>query len=284
MSLDCRPFHQITENERNDLHLKMIEFYKHPQSSYYEIADQSANHYTSTNLPFHFDLVERISPAMTVCELGCGTAHLCPEIEKRGGLYTGFDWSQELLRANSSKFPKARFFSLENTLLETFDLVASLYTIEHVVNPISYLEQIWSLSKPGGLMGIICPEFINGNFFPPSFFYGKTPRRLREKLADFSWIDIFWHLVELKLIAPRWKKNAQTHAPGAFWINLKPRVLHGATYTIDGDAVHLPRLEDLEGWFIQKGANIIKTSKTLRNSSAQTVTHSCYILARKPLI
>jgi SAM-dependent methyltransferase len=282
MAIDCRPLAQITAEECKDLEKRLTHFYHHLPGNYYQIADQAANRYSAEYLPFHYDLVGRVSTRMAVCEFGCGTAHLCPEVEQRGGHYTGFDWSDALLRNNQRRFPNARFIPLENSISETFDLVASLYTIEHVVNPPAYLARMWNLCKPSGLLAVICPEFVNGITLPPSFFYGKTPRRLHEKLLTLSLSDLFGHIVELKLLAPHWRYYADSLPPGAFWINLKPRVLHGAEYTIDSDAVHLPRLKDLIWWFKQRGAAIVETSATMKCVPAEVLAHSCYVLARKP--
>ena len=122
--------------------------------------------------------------------------------------------------------------------------MASLYTIEHVVDPAAYLHRLWEFCRPGGLVAIICPEFIDSPGLPPSVIYGRTTRRLSNKLLHFDFADAAAHLLDLYWRGPRWKTAAQARPPGAFWINLRPRVLHGAAYTIDADAV--PSAADLE--------------------------------------
>jgi SAM-dependent methyltransferase len=273
---------ELQPEEISALHRALADYYADPPNSYYEIADQAAAQYQPDLMPFHCDLVSRLSSGLRVLELGCGSAHLCPQIEARGGIYTGIDHSVELLRKNRDRFPRARFFAIGTEVRDTFDIVASLYTIEHVVDPSSYLESMWKFCNPGGLIAVICPDFVDGQGFPPSFYYGKTPRRLREKLASLSIADLIGHIVDLFWLAPRWKARARSSQPGAFWINTRPAELNDKVHGIDTDAVHLPRMTDIAWWFQQRGATIIATSKTLPDVPADVLRYNCYVLARKP--
>lgn len=260
----------------------MAAFYRNPPPSYYQIADTAAQHYTPGEQPFHCDLVGRVSPGDSVLEVGCGTAHLCPHVEARGGSYTGLDYSEDLLKDNRTKYPNARFFATGTPMSDAFDLVASLFTIEHIADPPAYLELLWQYCRPGGLIAIICPEFVNCPGFAPSIFFGRTPRRLREKLKSCNLADATAHLADQKLIAPRWKRQAQAELPGAFWINLRPRILQGTEFTSDTDAVHMVRRQDLVWFFEDKRAQIVQTSALMADVPLEVARHSCYVLARKP--
>jgi SAM-dependent methyltransferase len=282
MSLAFMRHAEISPEQIARLKKAMAGFYQNTPASYYEIADQSSRRYNPNEQPFHCDLVGRVFPGATVLEAGCGTAHLCPYVEERGGIYTGLDYSEALLQKNQKRFPKARFFQIGNAPAETFDIVASLYTIEHVVDPPAYLESLWQFCRPGGLVAIICPEFVDSPGFPLSVFFGKTPRRFREKLSALDFVDAANHLLDLKLRAPRRKKILQASSPGAFWMNLRPSVLHGAEYSIDADAVHLARLKDLLWFFQRKGAEILRTSAEMPGISPEVLQYNCYVLARKP--
>lgn len=282
MSLElCRRM-DLTPQQLAELEDLLAAFYKNPSPAYYRIADEAWQHYNATETPFHWDLVGRAFAGASVLELGCGTAHLCEHIEARGGAYTGVDYSEQLLEQNQRRFPSAHFYRMGTPLGNTFDSVVSLYTIEHVVDPPAYLEQMWRHCRPGGLLAIICPEFVECPDLPPSFFYGKTPRRLREKLQTLNLVDAGLHLFDLKVRGPRWKKRAQVSPPGAFWINLRPRVLHGAEYSIDADAVHLARRRDLVWFLEQKGAVILQTSAEMPGVSPEVLRYNCYVLAKKP--
>ena len=283
MSLDLRRRAELSTDQVAALAQALAAFYKNPPANYYPIANRAANRYTPGEQPFHCDLAGRVFPGATVLEVGCGTAHLCPSVEKNGGTYTGLDFSADLLADNRRRFPRASFYPIGTPLTETFDLVASLFTLEHIADPPAYLESLWQHCRPGGMVGIICPEFIECPGVPPSVFFGTTPRRFREKLQSFQLVDAFRHLVDWKWSAPSFQERSRRSPAGAFWINLKPRILHGAQeFSSDADAVHFPRLKDLVWFFEQKNAEIIQTSARMPGVREEILRHSCYVLARKP--
>jgi SAM-dependent methyltransferase len=214
--------------------------------------------------------------------MGCGTAHLCPHVEARGGSYTGVDYSEQLIAENRRRFPHARFHTLDAPMTEQFDLVVSLYTVEHVADPPAYLDQMWAHCRPGGLLAVICPEFVNCPAFAPSIFFGRTPRRFREKVKAFDVVDAGWHLIDLKVLGVLWQRRARKSPPGAFWINLRPRVLHGAEFTSDTEAIHLVRLSDLVWFFEQKGADMLATSLTVPKVAPEVLRYNCYVVAKRP--
>jgi SAM-dependent methyltransferase len=281
VSIRVRRLVELDVDTISALERSLVSYYSNPPPSYYPTADRAATQYTFQLQPFHCDLAGRVEAGMTILELGCGTAHLCPMIEGRGGIYTGMDHSSELLDRNRGNFPNARFLPIGGQLHEQFDIVASLYTIEHLVDPPSHLQSMWEFCKPDGLIAVICPDFVDGEGFPPSFYYGNTPRRFRLKLRSFAFGDACRHLLDLFWFAPQWKTRARSTSPGAFWINLEPRILHGADYSIDADAVHLPRLKDLIQWLEKRGAEIVETSQTVPNTDPSVLRHNCYVLARK---
>lgn len=281
MSISLLPHTKVNKAQRLSLERQLATYYASPPKSYYVIADTAADQYTPAIQPFHCDLTARVSTGMRVLELGCGSAHLCPMVEARGGIYTGVDYSTELLEQNRTRFPCAQFLSIAALPAEQFDLVASLYTIEHVPDPTRYLEQMWDHCQPGGLMGVICPEFIDNDALPPSLFYGRTPRRFREKLRALHWIDAGLHIFDL-FKARRWKARARRAELGAFWINVRPSELYGAPHGVDTDAIHFPRLADLRWWFRQRRAEIVTSSDEMPGIAEAVLAFNCYILARKP--
>jgi SAM-dependent methyltransferase len=282
MSLSIRRLAELSATQLDSLENAMAAFYQKPPPSYYQIADKSPSQYTPEQQPFHCDLISRVGSGDKVLEVGCGTAHLCPMIERQGAHYAGLDHSEDLLNDNRRRFPKARFFSVKTPPAETFDLVVSMYTIEHVVNPTVYLEQLWRFCRPGGLVAIICPEFIDSPGFAPSIFFGRKPGRFSEKARKLALLDAASHWLDLKWFGPRWKRKALAAELGAFWINLKPRVLYENAYAIDTDAVHLVQLRDLVWFFQSKSGDIIQSSKRMADVSAELKIYNCYLIAKKP--
>jgi SAM-dependent methyltransferase len=281
MSLSLRRRVDVTDNELAKLERAMTLFYSKPPPEYYKTAEENAARYNPQERPFHCDLVDRLRPGLAVLELGCGSAHLCPEVESKGAHYTGVDHSHELIATNRQRFPGARFHQMNEPLSDSFDVVASLYTIEHVADPKQYLDKMRRHCKPGGLLAVICPEFVDSEGFPPSLFFGTTPRRLRDKLSTGSFLDAGRHIFDFKVAGPLWKRAARNSVPGAFWINLKPRILYGATYCIDADAIHFSRLKDLKWYFEQKGDVIVHTSERMHGVSSDILRFNCYLLAEK---
>jgi SAM-dependent methyltransferase len=277
-----KPFGAISRSALDDLQTRITAFYRNPPPSYYQIANQAADNYTPDQQPFHCHLASQAFPGTTVLELGCGTAHLCPHIEQRGGIYHGVDYSLELLEGNRKRFPRALFWSMGSQPDAQYDIVASLYTIEHVIDPPAYLQQLWDYCRPGGLVGIICPDFVDGDGIPRSVYYGTSPGRIREKILKGRLLDALIHALEVKVLAPAWKHRARREAPGAFWMNLDPSDLAGQEHSIDGDAVHFPRMLDISDWLKKRGAHIIETSRTLSGIPNQVLKHNCYVLAKKP--
>jgi 2-polyprenyl-3-methyl-5-hydroxy-6-metoxy-1,4-benzoquinol methylase len=275
------PYAKLGVARREALRQALSAYYANPPKSYYEIAGQSINCYTPELQPFHCDLVSRVLPGQRLIELGCGDAHLCSQIERKGAHYTGVDHSSQLLAENRRRYPSATFLAVDAALANDFDVVASLYTIEHVVDPPAYLQRLWSLARPGGLIAIICPEFIDSDGYAPSIHFGKTPRRLREKIIAGAFGDALAHLIDLYWRAPRWKARARTSQPGAFWINALPSELHGRNHGIDTDAVHLPRLLDLTWWLKERGAEIVVTSQTMPGIPLSVLRYNCYVVAQK---
>jgi 2-polyprenyl-3-methyl-5-hydroxy-6-metoxy-1,4-benzoquinol methylase len=281
VSISLLPHAELSSAQRESLNQALSAYYSNPPKSYYEIAGQAIDCYTPELLPFHCDLVGRVLPGQRLLELGCGDAHLCPQIERKGAHYTGIDHSSDLLADNRCRYPHATFLPVDAALANDFDVVASLYTIEHVVDPPAYLQRLWSLARPGGLIAIICPEFIDSDGYAPSIHFGTTPRRLREKIIAGAFGDALAHLIDFLWHAPRWKARARTSAPGAFWINALPSELHGRNHGVDTDAVHLPRLLDLMWWLEQRGAEIVVTSAVLPGVPPSVLRYNCYVVARK---
>ena len=282
MSVRLVRLEDLQPREKCALEQKLATFYQAPPSVYHEIADQAGAQYVAELQPFHCDLVRRIEPGMKVLELGCGTAHLCPQVEQAGGWYLGVDHDEQLLQRNRKLFPRATFLRLGAKVNQQFDVVASLYTLEHVVDPPNYLDTMWKFCNSDGLIAVICPDFVDGAGIAPSLFYGKTPRRLRQKVRSMDVADAIEHLVDLFWRTPRWRRRARAEQPGTFWINLKPRVLSGAPYSIDADAVHLARLKDIVDWFENHGASIVITSHSMKNVPKSVSQFNCYVVARKP--
>ncbi|MFF7394930.1 class I SAM-dependent methyltransferase [Achromobacter sp. NPDC008082] len=69
---------------------------------------------------------------------------------------------------------------LEKFQPESFDLIVSFETIEHVTDPVKFLENVKRLLKPGGVIAISCPN--DWWYFPTE--QEKNPYHLRKYLFE----------------------------------------------------------------------------------------------------
>lgn len=96
----------------------------------------------------------------------------------------GVDISHEAVQAAQQHFGGQRVSFVQSegeTLLEkfppaSFDLIVSFETIEHVTDPIQFLENVKRLLKPGGVIAISCPN--DWWYFPTD--EEKNPYHLRK--------------------------------------------------------------------------------------------------------
>jgi SAM-dependent methyltransferase len=277
-----KPSAEISEDQLKTLESNMIAWYSNPPSNYYSIADEGKDFTRRDLYPYQCDLLDHIKPTESVCEFGCGSALLGAAIVQKQGNYTGIDWSEELIVSNRVRLPSAKFFKVTELPQRMYDLVFSQYVIEHVVDPKAHLSQMWERVRPGGLLAVICPDFINCRSLPNSVYYGTTPARLSHKLRLGRYWDAIAHLLDHQINSKKWITRANALPPGAFWINLTPRVLHEDSYDIDSDAVHLPRFEDISQWISEKGGRILSSSRMMPQVPIEIARFNMYLLAVKP--
>ena len=106
----------------------------------------------------------RLSPEkpLQIFDAGCGPGHFM-ELLQNYGETTGTDFSLERLEACR----KENFSSLAQTDLcfipfkeNTFDLITTIDTIEHIENDQAALDELYRVLKPGGLIAVTVPAFM----------------------------------------------------------------------------------------------------------------------------
>jgi 2-polyprenyl-3-methyl-5-hydroxy-6-metoxy-1,4-benzoquinol methylase len=89
-------------------------------------------------------------------DLGCGDQHLRQPVQDRGMIYFGLD-----INDINFEFDKLPY---EN---DSIDIIASLAVIEHIANPDNFLNEIFRVMKPGGIVYISTPNW----FYSYKLFY-----------------------------------------------------------------------------------------------------------------
>lgn len=131
---------------------------------------------------FHKEFLQRhqsFSPGTTALELGCGSGEFMDAIRKRGATVFGVDFDRKAVALartffhlqNTVAMPFDEFF--QRTDLPKFDYLFFFEVIEHVDNPLEFIQRAKGLLKPGGKMAASTPSceraLVNWNHwdFPP---------------------------------------------------------------------------------------------------------------------
>ena len=115
---------------------------------------------------FYISILSRCVPCYSVerldiLDFGCGTGILCSELQKDGHNTLGIELSEW-----AAKFGKTKYGVniIQGDLFEVdleesrFDIVTMMHTIEHLQNPVLYLEKLTNLLKGNGIMMIATPN------------------------------------------------------------------------------------------------------------------------------
>ena len=108
---------------------------------------------------------------LSVLELACGRGGFVCELSKAGARVTGCDFSQEALRVGLGKVRRfethttAGFVQGDAAQLpfasESFDVVVSCETIEHVPDVEGAIREMFRVARPGGRLLLTTPNYAN---------------------------------------------------------------------------------------------------------------------------
>ncbi len=229
-------------NEEQLLYLteRMFEYYtKSPYHSQY--IQGINNNWQVGSHDVQLAMCKIIPENSQVLEVGCGDGSAGREISDRLKTinYTGVDLSSEmwqnrqdlhLIPASADKLP------FNNN---SFDVVLSMFVIEHLVFPSRFLDEAWKVLKPGGMLITIAPDFdINAMASERiGFSYGTG----RTKLAEGKIWDAIMTTYDtrIRLHFQRMKRrNTLKKGVFEFPILTEPRCLHFEGFVVDCDAVY----------------------------------------------
>ncbi len=122
-----------------------------------------------------YELVrERIGSVkgLTILEVACGRGGFVCELASAGAQVTGCDFSAAALRVGRDKLRKLQSVAAVASLVqgdaqklafanESFDVVVSCETIEHVPDPWAALKEMHRVTRPGGRLFLTTPNYSN---------------------------------------------------------------------------------------------------------------------------
>lgn len=189
-------------------------------------------------------LCRQIPPCSRLLEVGCGDgSSLSPLRERVGPLsYVGCDLSLE--RWHGSRQPGGGGFAIASadTLPfppGSFDVVLSIFVIEHLVFPARFLEGAWSTLKPGGRLLLVAPDFSRSPM--PSERVGLSYGSGRDKLRRLRLLDALLTAYDTRVRIPRRRARRRgwlRRGHALFPVLTRPRCLSLAGFVPDCDAVY----------------------------------------------
>ncbi len=234
---------------------RMSEFYRTNLSYYSNIAD-SENYWIDKNQLIHQHIIEQIKLSSNILEIGCGESPVLKFATNLSERYTGIDFSEKILERNKKKFPKANFSKIHDPVnygLESgsFDMVFSVFVIEHTVYPNKFLDECMRLVSEKGKIVILAPNYID-NGFMISQQVSNSIKDGRELLAEGKVIEAIRSAYYNRILIPRTCAKLKSKIPG-FFINVNPVCFAVDDYKPDIDAVYAVSQKEIDIYMKNSG-------------------------------
>jgi 2-polyprenyl-3-methyl-5-hydroxy-6-metoxy-1,4-benzoquinol methylase len=134
----------------------------------------SAPEHEDGESPWYSLVLERLVPieGKRVLEVACGRGGFARLLASRGAVMFGADFSGTALQIAQSRVPANGEKSVHMGLAQTdaqqlpysdesFDIIISCETIEHLPCPGSALREMWRVCRTGGLLYLTTPNYFN---------------------------------------------------------------------------------------------------------------------------
>jgi ubiquinone/menaquinone biosynthesis C-methylase UbiE len=136
-----------------------------------------------------------------VLEVACGRGGFTTVLESQGASVCGADFSAAALRIATQKVHSYNARLSNIALLQadvhrlpfacgTFDCVVSCETIEHLTDPFTALQEMARVSKPGGMLYLTTPNYLNlmGLYLIYEALLRKNRRSPAAQPLDHRWL------------------------------------------------------------------------------------------------
>lgn len=218
---------------------------------YYKDIDFTSSNWINLDEKGYAEIVSAAEESKQICEIGCGSANILKHHKKFENRYSGCDFSQALMSRNKRLYPQATFTPLGKPNIlpfgdEMFDLVFSVFVIEHSTNPAKFLEECSRILKPGGRLMILCPDFL-GKSRMTSQRSGYSAGTTSQKIKSGKLIDALVTFFDNRIRIPLYSKILSEKAKKSplFLINTHPIVFED-NFLPDVDAVYVTFKPEIE--------------------------------------
>lgn len=271
------------------LDAQMKRFYREEaiRQGYHQLAE--SGNLTWDDHPLHKAVIEMIGPGDTVVEFSCGSGYSVKHFLKTGCRYIGFDLPAQELARTKRAMPFARLVA-GNAYQAPFasasaDLVVSFYSLEHVVWPQRYLNEMLRVARCGGHVALAFPDYVADPKMHclGSMRFGRSPGGIRHKIARSFWLDAIQSIIERKLLYRRQvgklRKSIYGEKRVRFLINTVPICL-ATRYESDNDAIYFASEEEVAQYLIQRGCTIRKLRRDVANAQSGNALVIAQVLSR----
>lgn len=247
----------------SDLENRLVKFYMSSPDYYHDIDFTSENWTNEQELPY-MDILATAKISNRILEVGCGSANI---LKYNSGLqekYTGCDFSRELLKIDKQKYPGSNFIALKQANIlpfgdNQFDLVFTVFVLEHSTSPSLFLNECIRVLKPKGIFIILCPDFM-GNGKMDSQRAGFGPGTTMDKIKQKKYIDALVTFFDNRIKIPGYCKylSYKLRKAPQFYINVEPTVFCDA-FMPDVDAIYVTSRSEIIT-YLKNTSTLIDTS------------------------
>ncbi|CAA6693600.1 Unannotated [Lentimonas sp. CC19] len=253
----------------------MSEYYSRPESYYEDIHFSTSNWKRPGELAYQRIL--ELSKGKVVAEVGCGEAQILDVLPAERIDYAGCDFSPVLMDQNRKKYPSARFEVIEEPTelpmaSNVYDVVFSVFVLEHVVQPERFLREMFRCCKLGGRIVIFCPDYA-GRLGIASQVVGFSNGSGIEKIRRGEVFDGLLTGLINKVLMPKYisYKLRNARQDPVFLLNANPACFCRPFYP-DADAVYVTHSGEIVRTLRNLGCSIVKNNISMTNYTQRTRT------------
>ncbi len=236
------------KEQLDNLSQKMGDYYSRNSSYYKDIAESEFLWVDGDYIP-HQKIIEAAHKANNILEIGCGESSILKYHPELGRKYSGIDFSEEIITKNKIRFPDADFSIILDPHSypfqdQQFDLIFSVFVLEHTVYPKKILDECIRLLKPGGSIVILAPNYLDNGFLP-SQQVSKDLSSGRDLIKKGNLIGTMRAILYNKILIPSKCRKLARNLPG-FYINTNPLCFKVDEFRPDVDAVYVVSEKEIE--------------------------------------